>query len=378
MRITFTGDILVEKEQLHVIGEGDYRAIFSPLKDMFSKSDIIVGNLETPIAGKDLGYTDHKWCFNTPENLLDALKDSGFNILTTANNHCLDRGVEGLKRTIRNLDKYEFQHTGTRLSNKDKNYCSIETPQGKIALMSYTYGTNASFNKNYLTKSERKLVNLFQPQEKSYRPISRFNIPLRAINKLRRTYGFRFNNYFPDLKKEIKKVKLSGAETIIMCLHIGGQYMPTPINHTRHVVKWLLKNGVDIVIGNHEHVIHPMEWVNNKFVAYCLGNLTATPESESASMIDLARINKTDYNIILHLDINADYAIPIISFQIAKIVTGGDGISRTFLLYDLIMRENDSNKRKELINDNNWIVRKVIGNNARNISLRQEYKLPFK
>lgn len=375
MRLSFTGDILVEQEQLDALKEIDYSTIFSPSKDAFCNSDIIIGNLETPIAGEDMGFTNHPWIFNTPVQLLAALKDFGFKILTTANNHCLDRGLEGLKRTINNLDKYGLLHTGTRVSTDDKNYCEIQADFGKIALMSYTYGTNASLNNHYLNKSQEKLVNLFQTQEKRYSKGYRYNIPLRVFNKLKRVFSPKIDNHLKNLKDEISNIRFSGAKLIILCLHIGGQYTSYPSKHTRYITKWLLNNGVDFIIGNHEHVIHPVELFGNNFIAYSLGNFSATPKSKSAMMEPNSIINKTEYNLILHLDINNDPLIYQLSFQIAKVLTEDSGISRTHLLYDLITNETNPLIKDKLIEDNEWIVRKVLNDSKKRVTIQREYQI---
>ena len=92
MRITFLGDIIISKEQLasHKSGDSyDFSAVKNALNGAFSGSDFVVANLETPVAGSELGFTDSEYSFNTPSELLDALKDTGINMLQTANNHCL-------------------------------------------------------------------------------------------------------------------------------------------------------------------------------------------------------------------------------------------------------------------------------------------------
>lgn len=373
MRITFTGDILIEKEQLYIIGEGDYSCVFSAIGKAFFKSDVVVGNLETPIAGKELVYTNHMWSFNTPENLLQSLKDTGFTVLTTANNHCLDRGVLGLQQTIINLDKYGFEHTGTRLSEKEKNYCSIPTPNGEIVIMSYTYGTNASFNNNYLSPEQHYLVNLFQPQEPPYRSFHKYNLPVRLCHKVKQI--IKRQKYLNALKRELQLVKAHHPKMIIMCLHIGGQYCPYPSNYTKRISRWLLNNGVDLIVGNHEHVIHSTKWIGNKFVAYCLGNLTASINSEATSIQKNAELNKTEYSIILHIDIVEGDKRPQINFQITKIIIDDKGITRTVLLYDLIKSETNPEKKKRMIEDNNWVVRKVTNNQFSNVTLQKEYSL---
>ena len=163
------------------------------------------------------------------------------------------------------------------------------------------------------------------------------------------------------IKADINAARANGAESVIMCLHTGGQYAATPSKQTQYIVKWLFQNGVDIIIGNHEHVIHKAEWLNNKFCAYCLGNFTATPGSAASSMQEDAISNKTDYSILLNLDFNDGSQIPEVGFQIVKSIVGNDNISRVYPLYELISNEQDLAIRNALIVDNEWIVKKVTG-----------------
>ena len=107
IRITFVGDIMCERPLLkaYFMNKGyDFRPVFEATKKLFNESDFVIGNLETVFAGKEVGYTNSLYSFNTPDEFLDALKESGIDLFLTANNHCLDRGIDGLKRTIHELD----------------------------------------------------------------------------------------------------------------------------------------------------------------------------------------------------------------------------------------------------------------------------------
>ena len=114
IKISFTGDIMCYAEQISAIEEKgkDYNTIFSPIKDYFQDSDYVVANLETPIAGAEMLYTTEPASFNTPSNLLNALSNINIKMVTNANNHILDRGIDGLLRTIEELDQHNLEHTG--------------------------------------------------------------------------------------------------------------------------------------------------------------------------------------------------------------------------------------------------------------------------
>ena len=133
MRLAFTGDILSYKRQNKIIRKKKigYDVVFKGIKSLFAHSDYVCGSLETPVAGKGLTYTKSHVEFNTPECFLKALRESGFSLLTTANNHCLDRGLEGLRQTIINLRKNNLDFTGTQMTYKDNNFLVKEIKNKK-------------------------------------------------------------------------------------------------------------------------------------------------------------------------------------------------------------------------------------------------------
>ena len=125
VKISFTGDLMCLKEQNEAIqknnlGQRGYDEIFTYIKPLFSDTDFLIGNLETPISKSEL--SSEAICFNTPVEFVRSLVDCGFNFVSTANNHCLDRGIEGLDETIENLDCELLSHSGTysKISNSEK------------------------------------------------------------------------------------------------------------------------------------------------------------------------------------------------------------------------------------------------------------------
>ncbi len=100
------------------------------------------GNLETTFAGIDRGYSGYP-TFNSPASLGEALKNIGVDVLSTANNHCLDKGFSGLESTLSELDNMGISHTGTSRTEEEQNTVLVKEVNGiKIAFLSFTYGTN--------------------------------------------------------------------------------------------------------------------------------------------------------------------------------------------------------------------------------------------
>ena len=118
--LSFTGDIMCQREQLaacRTSGGYEFGPLFEPAAEALAASDYLVGNLETPFAGAEAGYTRELYSFNTPDSFAAALAACGFDLVSTANNHCLDRKLSGLKRTLDILDRAGIAHVGTALKD---------------------------------------------------------------------------------------------------------------------------------------------------------------------------------------------------------------------------------------------------------------------
>lgn len=373
IKITFVGDIICEEEQLNanlMYEKYNFSKIFEPIGNVFDKSDFVVGNLETPLAGKELGYTNHKWSFNSPIEFAKAVKDVGFDLVSTANNHCLDRGVEGLYKTLDNLDYINLDHTGTSRTVEEKNTNYSKEIKGvKVSFISYTYGTNSAFNKQFLKKNQKFAVNLFRKQETI---ISRRNLLARLINKLN---SFILNGYTLSLnllalKKEIKSIRKK-VDVVFVLMHSGGQYNIIPDRWTINLMGFLLKTKVQAVIGCHPHVVQKAFVNENEQIgAYSLGNFCSFPGSDSCKM------NHSEYSIVLHAYIDTQTKdISKTTFQITKSVIDNDGIAKIHLLNDLIQSEKDEVTKRELLQDNLLIYNRFTDENLNEINLEDEYLL---
>lgn len=293
MRITFIGDIIISQRQLPLFQTDhgyDFSVLKNSLENAFSDSDYVIANLETPIAGEEFGFTEEEYSYNTPEALLETLKSAGIDMVQTSNNHCLDRGTDGLKHTIDNISDYGLEYIGTHKKKEDA-FKIIDIQGLRVGMMAYTYGTNSFANGIYLNKDNEYLVDLLQKQELSgsfervlyksdNRIIRRIKRFMAAVNPDR--YGTPvYERREPDknqrqyLKEQIKKCKASGAEFVIVLLHIGGQFNSVPSDYTKQMCNYCRDNGADLVVANHEHVIHPYDKAqvpSGNLCWYSLGN----------------------------------------------------------------------------------------------------------
>ncbi len=368
IKLTFLGDIMCKQELLKVYKKGneyDFSEIFSEMRNYFEKSDLVIGNLETPISKNKKELTSEKYCFSSPYNFAKNVYESGIKCVSTANNHCMDRGIAGIKATVDSLDEIGFLHTGIYKDEK-RDPLLFNIGDLKIGMLSYTYGTNAFANKNYLSKKEKFHVNLFQNQELSnkfarYCFFNKSNTLIKICSKLevlltQRKYKCepyeRKENSFKckkNLIRDIKKIKENDADLIIMCMHTGGQYNDSATKRTKNLVKFLLKNDINIIVGNHEHVVHGgvFKKINNKQLAtFSLGNFDGI-----AGVYEKPFNKMAEYSIAWNVYIDENKNLSKTSFSVLKTVpTDARGI-QTVLLFDLINKEKDVIKKNKLEED---------------------------
>lgn len=242
----------------------NFDSFFTPVKEILSKGDWVIGNLETPLAGEDAGgYTGYP-LFNAPAQLVDAAKKAGFNILTTANNHALDRGETGAIRTIANLSDRQIASTGTARSAAEASRPLISTKNNiSLAILAYTYGTNGI----PIPKGKDYLVSLIDEKK---------------------------------IVKDIAKARKKGADVVAISLHFGEEYQRQPNTQQKQLVKNLLQAGADIILGSHPHVVQPYKIFNfpgkngkiRKAVAiYSMGNFISGQTKDYTDLGVIFQVN---------------------------------------------------------------------------------------
>lgn len=391
MKITFTGDIMCKKEFFDIYrtnnGQLDFFVAFKEIKPLLEESDVVISNLETPLAGEECGgYTYQEFCFNSPTSFGKAVKDSGVTYVSTANNHCLDRGIEGLILTNKNLDSIGLLHSGTNNEPNSKKGTLIDCHGVKIGILSYTYGTEAASNNVYLTPEQLFYVNLSQEQElhnsvlrKLYK--SKFFF-IRCIYKMHSILTGQRNLGKPsdrkekdsrckkELKKEINNLKDNGADYIVVNFHAGGQYNRKPEKRVIKYVKWLHNNGANFVIVNHEHLVQVADFSDiekGHVTTYCLGNFLG-----GAGVYYPPFNKKADYSVLLHLYIDNKEIKPF--FSITKTVQEHEGDKIIIKsLFDLINNTQDEDKKAQLCNDNLSIYNTFLNKKEIHIPILKEY-----
>lgn len=242
VEILFAGDAMQHQSQLDSAHRGagkyDYSECFKAIAPYVRSADYAVVNLECPLGGKPYsGYP----MFCAPDEYAAALRDAGFDLALTANNHTLDRRDKGLRRTLSVLDSLGIRHTGTfspAESRKDSVPLMIDIRGFRIAFLNYTYGTNG------------------------IRPGAGV-----AVNMIDTAM----------IRHDIERALHMGAEIVAVCPHWGVEYRMLPEKSQRRLAGKILEMGADMIIGAHPHVIQPMELKEDsmgrcKLTVYSLGN----------------------------------------------------------------------------------------------------------
>lgn len=339
----------------------DFSSFFPGIKPLLEQSDIVIGNMETVFAGEALAYSDSMYSYNTPDSFLEAIRDLPVDIVTTANNHALDRGLQGLERTLEVLDDYGIRHTGT-CAKGQRTMLVFDVASIKLALLAYTSTTNFRDHKQKLPLDREHQINLLCPQDYwvTSRPqkslkyaLNRFllnSIGHEALMKMKKRLGRAHNAPYEDnlrmdalplLDPFLKQVALDieeakgKADLVIVCPHMGGQFNADPGSFSEYYMKHFLKCGADLVVANHPHIIQRCGQKDQSAIFYCLGNFSLSPRSTY-----LIWDNRPDIGLILHVDIGGDTK-QVQSYRLAPVRMryGEDGFQVVPLIDTLIENE---------------------------------------
>lgn len=263
--ITAVGDIMVHYPQLvaQKTGEGtyDFNDNFIFIKDIIRDSDLSVANLETTILASKKPSTYPR--FNSPPELLDAIKSAGFDVISTINNHTMDTGKAGVLATLDELIERDFTTVGTYRNKNDARYIVQTVKDIKIGLAAYTCG--------YFNSSGPYINNI---------PTEGMGSQLNIIDTTS------VDSSFEKIRVQIEKMKQEGCEFITIVLHWGTEYQKEPNSYQKKLAQKLVDEGVDLILGSHPHLVQSMEFLKSAdgkhegLVAYSMGNFLSNQRFE--------------------------------------------------------------------------------------------------
>lgn len=288
--LTFTGDLLFEQGLYDAMENYQFGTYFDQIQP-YLKGDIVIGNQEVPIGGKDLGVSGEAFVFNAPEEIAQQLHATGFDVMTLANNHSYDMGYTGVVNTLNNLQQNHIETAGMYDNPEAYHNIKIIEKNGiRLALLAYTYDTNISFEyeHDYIVKT---FLNEQHEFDEAHQEL---------------------------LKKEVAMAK-EQADVVIAAMHWGNEFTYELNDAQLRVGSFLNEQGVDLIIGNHPHCLQTMDILedeqtgNKTTVFYSLGNLVS-----SAAMVGRASMqfaNMYEIGGIVNLTIRKDAETNEISLE---------------------------------------------------------------
>ena len=244
IRLIFGGDLMQHMPQVEAArtaeGGYDYSRSMQYIAPMFREADVAILNLETTIttSGRYSGYP----CFASPVELVDAMGAIGVDVALLANNHCCDRHGAGIDATIRELDMRDIAHTGVYCDSADyarNNILRFERRGVRFALVNYTYGTNG------IRIPKGKHVNLIDTTV---------------------------------IVRDLRSIERDSVDCVIACMHWGVEYERKENREQRRLAALLKREGADIIIGSHPHVVQPYYADSTSVLFYSLGNLVSNQQ----------------------------------------------------------------------------------------------------
>lgn len=258
-------------------GEYDqFHRIFDYVTDYTTTADLMVGNLETTLAGTDNGYQYNGYPnFNCPDGVIDGMKSVGFDVVLTANNHSYDTRTKGFNRTTRTIAERGLDYLGTKMDPEEPDYLIVDLNGISVGLMCYTYETGTgnpntvALNGISLTEADSKLVNTFNEKN--------------------------LDAFYAEISANLAQMEAKGVEATVLYLHWGWEYNLTPNTTQKTMAQELCDLGVDVIIGGHPHVVQPMELLtsttdeNHKTIClYSMGNAVSNQRLGNLSNVSTA------------------------------------------------------------------------------------------
>ena len=260
VKIAVSGDLLIHgpvSAQALVYGNGEryqFRPMLEQVRQIVRKADLGICHLEQPLTS---GVPSGEPVFQAPQGLAGAIAWTGWDACSTASNHSLDGGLEGIDFTLKKLDRVGVAHSGTNSSPTAPRAAMLKAKGVNVALLAYT-----------------DLIPGLTPPEEDWR------LNMAEPNRI---------------LADARQARRNGADVVLVSLHWGIEYQHEPSEFQRKTARQLTASpDVTAVIGQHVHVVQPIKRVNRKPVVYGEGNLLSNqtanccpPESQDGMVVTL-------------------------------------------------------------------------------------------
>lgn len=266
-------------------GTYDFSSIFQYLTEYTSSLDYAVVNLETTLCGESNGYAyDGYPLFNCPDALVDGVKNAGFDMLLTANNHCYDTKLVGLLRTLEVIRGKGLETLGTYASADEAKWTIVDMNGIKIGMLCYTWASS-------VTEDGRPSLNGNQ-----------------AVEKAGLCNYFDTNNlpaFYTEAEQYLAEMESAGAEATILFIHWGQEYVLSPNADQQAIAQKMCDLGIDVIIGGHPHVIQPVELLNSttnpEHKTVCLYSTGNAVSNQRLGMLNSIKTAHTEDGILFRV-----------------------------------------------------------------------------
>ncbi len=317
IKLLMVGDNLINDKIYNAMKTNDtydFKPIYTYIKEINKDYDLAYYNQETILGGSSIGVSSYP-AFNSPYEVGDATIDAGFNLVSLATNHTLDRGEQAIINS-RNYwnSKDNVLAVGSYSSNEEKDKIQILKKNNiTYTMLNYTYGTNGikvPNNKEYL-------VNVW---------------PCTGNDPSTDT---KYQEYKNTVKEDIEKVR-DKVDLLIVAIHWGIEYKYTPNEYQKDMASYLASLGVNIIIGTHPHVVEPITYIDNTLVIYSLGNFVSAQDTVEdyntrVGLLSTITINKDSNNNISLSDLNNELIFTTDSSNSYKVITFSNPDIKTYL-----------------------------------------------
>lgn len=228
----------------------DFKPMLTYIKDIVKDYDLAYYNEEVVLGGSSIGLSSYP-AFNSPYEVGLDMIDAGFNMVSLATNHTLDRGIKAIENSLDFWNSTDVYTAGSYKTMEERNNIEIKEKNNiTYAMLNYTYGTNGIKRPN----GYESYVNIWDMSNKNS-----------------------YEEYKNVVKQDIENIR-NKVDVLIVAMHFGEEYNFNTTWYQEDSSNFLSSLGVDIIIGTHSHVLGPIKWINNTLVIYSLGNFLSAHE----------------------------------------------------------------------------------------------------
>lgn len=236
MSLITVGDVLIHesvyKDAIQSDGTYNFHHMFTEVEPILKKYDLKFCNQESIIGGNVLGISGYP-SFNSPDEIGDEIVNIGFNLISLANNHAMDKGEDAVLYSNSYWKTKKVNTAGSYLNMEERNNIPVYEMNGiKYAFLAYTTIINGG------SPSKEYLVNMYSADK---------------------------------VKQDIDSIK-DKTDVIMVSMHWGEEYTNIPTQNQKEIAEYLSSLGVNLIIGHHPHVVQPVTYINDTLVIYSLGN----------------------------------------------------------------------------------------------------------